>query len=130
MDYIKNVSPDELAQLRAALPGYKFRVYDAIFTRPYERDAEMLLMYGRELLYTSAEISEDRLLLAKAEAGGLTAALYVDRDYFEISIRDEEGYHHAASWQWPVELRGHSVDDLEYMLAQYLLAKNKSGVRP
>lgn len=123
MEQIRFVSDSELAQLRAALPDYRFRIFDASFAQPHEGDAELLLTYGREMLYTSAEISDDRLLLAKAEARGLTAALYVDRDYFEISLWDEEGHHHAGGWQWPVEFRGHSVNDLEYMLARHLLQR-------
>lgn len=123
MERIPHVSADELTRLREALPDYRFRIFDASFTQPHGGDAELLLSYGRELLYESAEISEDRLLLAKAEGGGLTAALYVDRDYFEISLWDEDGHHHAGGWQWPVEFRGHSVDDLEFMMAQRLLPK-------
>ena len=120
MEKIPHVSNEELSHLRGSLPDYKFRVFDSSFSRSYGQDAE-LLSCGRELLYEAAEISEDRLLLAKAEGGGLTAALYVDRDYFEISLWDEDGHHHAGGWQWPIEFRGHTVDDLEFMMAQHLL---------
>lgn len=121
MEKIPHVSSEELSHLRGSLPDYKFRVFNSSFSRSYGQDAELLLSCGRELLYEAAEISEDRLLLAKAEGGGLTAALYVDRDYFEISLWDEDGHHHAGGWQWPIEFRGHTVDDLEFMMAQHLL---------
>ena len=121
MEKIPHVSNEELSHLRGSLPDYKFRVIDSSFSRSYGQDAELLLSCGRELLYEAAEISEERLLLAKAEGGGLTAALYVDRDYFEISLWDEDGHHHAGGWQWPIEFRGHTVDDLEFMMAQHLL---------
>ena len=77
MEGIPHVSNEELARLRDSLPNYKFRIFDSSFSRSYGQDAELLLSYGRELLYESAEISEDRLLLAKAEGGGRTVALYV-----------------------------------------------------
>lgn len=80
MEKIPHVSNEELSHLRGSLPDYKFRVFDSSFSRSYGQDAELLLSCGRELLYEAAEISEERLLLAKAEGGGLTAALYVDRD--------------------------------------------------
>lgn len=121
MEGIPHVSNEELVRTRDSLPNYKFRIFDSSFSRSYGRDAELLLSYGRELLYESAEISEDRLLLAKAEGGGRTAALYVDRDYFEISLWDEDGHHHAGGWQWPIEFRGHTVDDLELVMARHLL---------
>lgn len=121
MEKIPHVSSEELSHLRGSLPDYKFRVFNSSFSRSYGQDAELLLSCGRELLYEAAEISEERLLLAKAEGGGLTAALYVDRDYFEISLWDEDGHHHAGGWQWPIEFRGHTVDDLEFMMAQHLL---------
>ena len=101
MEKIPHVSSEELSHLRGSLPDYKFRVFNSSFSRSYGQDAE--------------------LLLAKAEGGGLTAALYVDRDYFEISLWDEDGHHHAGGWQWPIEFRGHTVDDLEFMMAQHLL---------
>ena len=121
MEKIPHVSNEELSHLRGSLPDYKFRVFYSSFSRSYGQDAELLLSCGRELLHEAAEISEERLLLAKAEGGGLTAALYVDRDYFEISLWDEDGHHHAGGWQWPIEFRGHTVDDLEFMMAQHLL---------
>ena len=121
MEKIPHVSNEELSHLRGSLPDYKFRVFDSSFSRSYGQDAELLLSCGRELLYEAADISEERLLLAKAEGCGLTAALYVDRDYFEISLWDEDGHHHAGGWQWPIEFRGHTVDDLEFMMAPQLL---------
>lgn len=124
MEKIPHVSNEELSHLRGSLPDYKFRVFDSSFSRSYGQDAELLLSCGRELLYEAAEISEDRLLLAKAEGGGRTVALYVDRDYFEISLWDEEGHHHAGGWQWPIEFRGHAVDDLEFVMARHLLLEN------
>lgn len=124
MEGIPHVSNEELARLRDSLSNYKFRVFDSSFSHSYGQDAELLLSYGRELLYESAEISEDRLLLAKAEGSDRTAALYVDRDYFEISLWDEDGHRHAGGWQWPIEFRGHAVDDLEFVMARHLLPEN------
>ena len=67
MEKIPHVSNEELSHLRGSLPDYKFRVFDSSFSRSYGQDAELLLSCGRELLYEAAEISEERLLLAKAE---------------------------------------------------------------
>lgn len=104
-----------------SLPNYRFRVFDGSFQENHFGDAEKFLICGRQMLYTSIELADSRLLLAKAESNGKTAALYVDRDYFEISLWDENGHHHADGWQWPFQVAGHTMEDLEYFMAQFLV---------
>jgi len=120
MREIMYATPQQLSKVRS-LPGYRFRVYDESFPMRHFGDAEKFLNYGRQMIYASAELADDRLLLAKAENDSKAVALYADRDYFEISLWDETGHHHADGWQWPFQMEGHSMDDLEYFMAQHLI---------
>ena len=123
MRTIPKATPQQLEKMRS-LPNYRFRLFDESFPQYHDGDAKMFLTYGRQMLYSSPELSEDRLLLAKLEAGSKTAALYVDRDYYEVSLWDEDGHHHLDGWQWAVEFDGHSIEDLEDYMAQLLILES------
>jgi hypothetical protein len=120
MQEITYTTHQQLSRVRN-LPGYRFRLFDESFPAYNTADAEDFLACGRQVLFASVELADDRLLLAKAEGEGRTVALYVDRDYYEVSLWDEDGHHHTDGWQWPFQVRGHSMEDLEYFMAQHLL---------
>lgn len=109
----------ELQRMRCE-EGYQFSVYDGGFHRLYGEDAWKFLCCGRDMLYSSISMADDRLLLAKAQHGNRAILLYVDRDYYELTMRDEFGNHHLLGWQMASLFKGLAMEDLEYMMAQYL----------
>lgn len=86
-------------------------------------DAETFLLKGRDIFITSSVFGgdQDNCVLAKLFAPeGRAACLRVDRDYFEIFIRDSEGAQTAACWQWAEALRGCRQDELWSNMANFL----------
>ena len=67
MRTIPKATPQQLEKMRS-LPNYRFRLFDESFPQYHDGDAKMFLTYGRQMLYSSLELSEDRLLLAKLQA--------------------------------------------------------------
>lgn len=113
----------ELASYRRK-QGYQFTVYDGGFAHCYGKDAQKFLSCGLEMIFSSVEMSEERLMLAKAQLGDRSVVLYVDRDYFEVILRDWHGHHHLAKWQFSCPWKGLDINDLEYYLARFLFQKD------
>ena len=111
---------NELEKLRTH-PGYQFKLYDGGFRHLHRGDAERFLRCGRDLLFTTDGLSDDRILLAKCEITDRAVVLYVDRDYFELEYRCGDWHRHLHGWQFAADCRGMSVADVEYMMARYLV---------
>lgn len=112
----------ELASYRRKR-GYQFVIYDGGFVHRYGKSAQMFLACGIEMIFSSAEMSDERLMLAKAQLGDCSVVLYVDRDFFEVVFRDWNGHHRLAKWQFDYPWKGLDMDDLEYYLARFLFQK-------
>jgi len=105
------------------LPDYQFSVFDAGYSREYGDDAEEFLKYGRNVLMTSCDLADDRIVLAKAERRTSAVVLYVDRDTYELVYRDNTGHYHLDGWQFPSEFQDMSMSDLEALMGSWLLER-------
>lgn len=99
---------------------YRFIIYNEGL--PCKRDcrAKEFLQCGRDVIMSSVEMAEQRLLLAKVEDGTRSILLYVDRDCFELTHRQYDKHTSVAHWQWAEECEGMSMEDLEAVMAGYL----------
>ena len=96
--------------------GYKLRRFLPLAPQQIaEMDAEVFLREGLDFFMTSPgiNVNEDSCMLARIFApDGRTVCLRLDRDYFEIYVRDANGSDSAAVWQFEFIFRGYWQDEL------------------
>ncbi|MDE7243968.1 MAG: hypothetical protein K2O18_08335 [Oscillospiraceae bacterium] len=96
--------------------GYKLRKFLPLAPqRIAEMDAEVFLREGRGFFMTSPgiNVNDESCVLAKIFApDGRAVCLRLDRDYFEIYVRDANGSDSAAVWQFGYTFRDYRQDEL------------------
>lgn len=109
---------------------YRFIIYNEGLPCKSDCRAKEFLQCGRDIIMSTVEMAEQRLLLAKVEDGTQSVLLYVDRDYFELTHRQYDKYTSVAHWQWAEECAGMSMEDLEAVMARCLHHTHERPTRP
>ncbi len=96
--------------------GYRLRKFLPLAPQQIaEMDAEAFLVEGYRFFMTSPgiDVNNDSCMLAKVFApDGRTACLRLDRDFFEIYVKDANGNDSVAVWQCGYPFRDHRQDEL------------------
>lgn len=119
-----HVDRERVEELRRKT-SYRFIIYDEGL--PCKRDYRVkeFLQSGRDIIMSTVEMAEQRLLLAKVEDGTQSVLLYVDRDCFELTHRQYDKHTGVAHWQWAEECAGMTMEDLEAVMVGYLRHKHE-----
>jgi len=109
-------------------PEYRFRLYDSYFCKEHGNQLEKFLLLGRDMLMSVCGITEERIMLAKVNKGATSVVLYVDRDYYELLLRDSCGNRPLCIWQFARACRGMTLEDLEWIMSDYLYGDTVSAL--
>lgn len=81
---------------------------------------EDLILGARELIHSSEDAEDGRVLLAKATRGGKTLLLSADRDNYEFSLRLQNLRSHVAGGVSASDLREITIEQLRDAMYRYL----------
>lgn len=126
----EHFSPETWQQCKQ--DGYKLRRFLPLPQQQLsEMDAEKFLDEGRHFFMTSPgiDVNKESCVLAKIFApDGRAVCLWLDRDYFDIYIRDSNGTDSMAYWQFGFTFQDFRQDELWSNMVMLLLQHKELAV--
>ena len=112
--------PDEWD--RRTRDGFRVSVFvDAKIERFIDISADTFLLKGRNMFFSYDEMIDSYCVLAKVTApDGSAVSLRVDRDFYELNRVRHGDRETVASWQWSWEFKDFRLDELWYMMSEYI----------
>lgn len=93
------------------------------------KDAAAMIASARELLHSSEETVDNKILLAKASQESCALCFYVDRDNFEFLLKKPGSQKHIAGGNLASELKGISIPALRQIMSSYMVTGHRQKLR-